>query len=79
MSSTTLCSLRAQENCNGRDIQIYFKDTPNPISLCRQCAEKVGVSMIVNCCLQGADVENIFRDIMTTLAHERTRTPVPKT
>jgi len=44
------------------------------VPLCRQCATRLGVRMIVDVVLDGADIEAIFKDIMVTLANERRKT-----
>jgi hypothetical protein len=62
------CPLQNGLKCPGNNVRTYFTGTDNEVQLCRQCATATGVKMIVNSCMDGGDVENVFRSIMRDLA-----------
>lgn len=66
--SATECSFKPLESCNGRQLRSYFKNTPQELNICRQCRTKYGVIFSADAAADGADVENMFRDIMAKLA-----------
>lgn len=71
MSSTTRCAFRDRAQCSNTGLKTYFAGTPQELTLCRQCVTSVGISMVVDAALGGADVEVMFKDIMVSLARRR--------
>lgn len=70
MPSTTPCALRESESCTSSNIRNYHLGKLT-VPLCSQCSARLGVRLVVNSCLEGGDVESLFKDIMTLLAKER--------
>jgi hypothetical protein len=70
MPSTTPCALQALESCNSRTTRLYPIGRAQ-VPLCRQCSQRMGIRMIVDACLDGSDIESVFKDIMNLLAKER--------
>lgn len=71
MPSMTQCALRNADSCNQRVATTYFKGTKHEFGLCRQCQTRLSVRMVVDSCMNGGDIEAIFKDIMTLLAKEK--------
>ena len=69
--ATDSCLFKPVENCNGKQVRKYLPGTPTELNLCRQCRTKYGVMFTAEAAADGADVENMFKEIMTRLVSLR--------
>lgn len=72
MSSTPKCAMHEGATPDLKKVRIYTIGTQR-FALCRQCAVKLGVQLVVDAVKDGSDVESVFRDIMLTLAQSKDR------
>ena len=67
---TAYCVLKKKIGCNNLKPRTYFVGTPQEFSVCRDCATKLAITMILASCEDGNDIEIVFRDIMHTMSQQ---------
>ncbi len=71
MPSSTQCALQSSDTCGGKVATVYLKGSKQEFGLCRQCQTRLSVRMVVDACINGSDIESLFKDIMTLLSREK--------